>query len=90
MGRGGAEYDSCSSFMSSELESTSCFDSEDDDATSRSEVLSNSSVCYSKLKAKPFGLTDTSKGSWIWAGPVECNSIVVLVVTPWVLFQFCR
>ncbi|XP_023283875.1 segment polarity protein dishevelled homolog DVL-3-like [Seriola lalandi dorsalis] len=35
MGRGGAEYDSCSSFMSSELESTSCFDSEDDDATSR-------------------------------------------------------
>ncbi|KAM6948809.1 segment polarity protein dishevelled homolog DVL-3-like [Aplochiton taeniatus] len=28
-------YDSCSSFMSSELESTSCFDSEDDDATSR-------------------------------------------------------
>uniref|UniRef100_A0A8C4EGL4 Segment polarity protein dishevelled homolog DVL-3 n=1 Tax=Dicentrarchus labrax TaxID=13489 RepID=A0A8C4EGL4_DICLA len=31
MGRGGAEYDSCSSFMSSELESTSCFDSEDDD-----------------------------------------------------------
>ncbi|XP_077580908.1 segment polarity protein dishevelled homolog DVL-3-like [Stigmatopora nigra] len=34
-GRGGAEYDSCSSFMSSELESTSCFDSEDDDATSR-------------------------------------------------------
>uniref|UniRef100_A0A665V5K4 Segment polarity protein dishevelled homolog DVL-3-like n=1 Tax=Echeneis naucrates TaxID=173247 RepID=A0A665V5K4_ECHNA len=35
MGRGGPEYDSCSSFMSSELESTSCFDSEDDDATSR-------------------------------------------------------
>uniref|UniRef100_A0A8C5DIY8 Segment polarity protein dishevelled homolog DVL-3-like n=1 Tax=Gouania willdenowi TaxID=441366 RepID=A0A8C5DIY8_GOUWI len=35
MGRGAAEYDSCSSFMSSELESTSCFDSEDDDATSR-------------------------------------------------------
>uniref|UniRef100_A0A1A8H301 Dishevelled, dsh homolog 3a n=1 Tax=Nothobranchius korthausae TaxID=1143690 RepID=A0A1A8H301_9TELE len=35
LGRGGAEYDSCSSFMSSELESTSCFDSEDDDATSR-------------------------------------------------------
>uniref|UniRef100_I3JW32 Dishevelled segment polarity protein 3a n=1 Tax=Oreochromis niloticus TaxID=8128 RepID=I3JW32_ORENI len=35
MGRGGAEYDSCSSFMSSELESTSCFDSDDDDATSR-------------------------------------------------------
>uniref|UniRef100_A0A3P8VW33 Dishevelled segment polarity protein 3a n=1 Tax=Cynoglossus semilaevis TaxID=244447 RepID=A0A3P8VW33_CYNSE len=35
MGRGIAEYDSCSSFMSSELESTSCFDSEDDDATSR-------------------------------------------------------
>ncbi|XP_061549351.1 segment polarity protein dishevelled homolog DVL-3-like [Phycodurus eques] len=34
-GRGGVEYDSCSSFMSSELESTSCFDSEDDDATSR-------------------------------------------------------
>ncbi|MEQ2157300.1 hypothetical protein GOODEAATRI_000406 [Goodea atripinnis] len=38
MGRGAAEYDSCSSFMSSELESTSCFDSEDDDATSRSDV----------------------------------------------------
>uniref|UniRef100_A0A8D0AJ99 Dishevelled segment polarity protein 3a n=1 Tax=Sander lucioperca TaxID=283035 RepID=A0A8D0AJ99_SANLU len=35
VGRGGPEYDSCSSFMSSELESTSCFDSEDDDATSR-------------------------------------------------------
>ncbi|XP_031710442.1 segment polarity protein dishevelled homolog DVL-3 isoform X2 [Anarrhichthys ocellatus] len=35
IGRGGPEYDSCSSFMSSELESTSCFDSEDDDATSR-------------------------------------------------------
>uniref|UniRef100_A0AAX7U0I0 Dishevelled segment polarity protein 3a n=1 Tax=Astatotilapia calliptera TaxID=8154 RepID=A0AAX7U0I0_ASTCA len=35
MGRGGPEYDSCSSFMSSELESTSCFDSDDDDATSR-------------------------------------------------------
>uniref|UniRef100_A0A7N5ZVF9 Dishevelled segment polarity protein 3a n=1 Tax=Anabas testudineus TaxID=64144 RepID=A0A7N5ZVF9_ANATE len=35
MGRGGPDYDSCSSFMSSELESTSCFDSEDDDATSR-------------------------------------------------------
>ncbi|XP_020500088.1 segment polarity protein dishevelled homolog DVL-3 isoform X1 [Labrus bergylta] len=34
-GRGGPDYDSCSSFMSSELESTSCFDSEDDDATSR-------------------------------------------------------
>uniref|UniRef100_A0A3B3CG66 Dishevelled segment polarity protein 3a n=1 Tax=Oryzias melastigma TaxID=30732 RepID=A0A3B3CG66_ORYME len=31
VGRGGPEYDSCSSFMSSELESTSCFDSEDDD-----------------------------------------------------------
>uniref|UniRef100_A0A8C7LGD5 Dishevelled segment polarity protein 3a n=1 Tax=Oncorhynchus kisutch TaxID=8019 RepID=A0A8C7LGD5_ONCKI len=30
-----SQYDSCSSFMSSELESTSCFDSEDDDATSR-------------------------------------------------------
>ncbi|XP_062337771.1 segment polarity protein dishevelled homolog DVL-3-like [Osmerus eperlanus] len=28
-------FDSCSSFMSSELDSTSCFDSEDDDATSR-------------------------------------------------------
>lgn len=39
MGRGGPDYDSCSSFMSSELESTSCFDSEDDDATSRSDVL---------------------------------------------------
>uniref|UniRef100_A0AAX7SXI4 Dishevelled segment polarity protein 3a n=1 Tax=Astatotilapia calliptera TaxID=8154 RepID=A0AAX7SXI4_ASTCA len=39
MGRGGPEYDSCSSFMSSELESTSCFDSDDDDATSRSDVL---------------------------------------------------
>lgn len=38
MGRGGAEYDSCSSFMSSEVESTSCFDSEDDDATSRSDT----------------------------------------------------
>lgn len=37
--RGGPEYDSCSSFMSSELESTSCFDSEDDDATSRSDIL---------------------------------------------------
>uniref|UniRef100_A0A3B3ZHH8 Uncharacterized protein n=1 Tax=Periophthalmus magnuspinnatus TaxID=409849 RepID=A0A3B3ZHH8_9GOBI len=36
MARGGPDYDSCSSFMSSELESTSCFDSEDDDATSRS------------------------------------------------------
>uniref|UniRef100_A0A8C6T4P2 Dishevelled segment polarity protein 3a n=1 Tax=Neogobius melanostomus TaxID=47308 RepID=A0A8C6T4P2_9GOBI len=35
MARGGPEYDSCSSYMSSELESTSCFDSEDDDATSR-------------------------------------------------------
>uniref|UniRef100_A0A674PNV8 Dishevelled segment polarity protein 3a n=1 Tax=Takifugu rubripes TaxID=31033 RepID=A0A674PNV8_TAKRU len=35
LGRGAADYDSCSSFMSSELESTSCFDSEDDDATSR-------------------------------------------------------
>lgn len=39
LGRGAADYDSCSSFMSSELESTSCFDSEDDDATSRSDVL---------------------------------------------------
>uniref|UniRef100_A0A674DWQ6 Dishevelled segment polarity protein 3a n=1 Tax=Salmo trutta TaxID=8032 RepID=A0A674DWQ6_SALTR len=37
VGRGAelSQYDSCSSFMSSELESTSCFDSEDDDATSR-------------------------------------------------------
>uniref|UniRef100_A0A6Q2ZG37 Dishevelled segment polarity protein 3a n=1 Tax=Esox lucius TaxID=8010 RepID=A0A6Q2ZG37_ESOLU len=37
VGRGAeiGQYDSCSSFMSSELESTSCFDSEDDDATSR-------------------------------------------------------
>lgn len=43
LGRGAADYDSCSSFMSSELESTSCFDSEDDDATSRSDVLF--SVC---------------------------------------------
>lgn len=42
LGRGAADYDSCSSFMSSELESTSCFDSEDDDATSRSDVLSSS------------------------------------------------
>uniref|UniRef100_A0AAQ4PWZ3 Dishevelled segment polarity protein 3a n=1 Tax=Gasterosteus aculeatus aculeatus TaxID=481459 RepID=A0AAQ4PWZ3_GASAC len=39
IGRGGPEYDSCSSFMSSELESTSCYDSEDDDATSRSDIL---------------------------------------------------
>uniref|UniRef100_A0A8D0AGV4 Dishevelled segment polarity protein 3a n=1 Tax=Sander lucioperca TaxID=283035 RepID=A0A8D0AGV4_SANLU len=43
VGRGGPEYDSCSSFMSSELESTSCFDSEDDDATSRSDVVCSSS-----------------------------------------------
>uniref|UniRef100_A0A8C6T7L0 Dishevelled segment polarity protein 3a n=1 Tax=Neogobius melanostomus TaxID=47308 RepID=A0A8C6T7L0_9GOBI len=41
MARGGPEYDSCSSYMSSELESTSCFDSEDDDATSRSVSLYN-------------------------------------------------
>lgn len=44
-GRGGPEYDSCSSFMSSELESTSCFDSEDDDATSRSDALCSSTLC---------------------------------------------
>lgn len=44
LGRGAADYDSCSSFMSSELESTSCFDSEDDDATSRSDVLSSASA----------------------------------------------
>lgn len=43
-GRGGQDYDSCSSFMSSELESTSCFDSEDDDATSRSDVPIGSSL----------------------------------------------
>lgn len=38
--------------MSSELESTSCFDSEDDDATSRSDVLSCSSAFFfcSELK----------------------------------------
>lgn len=46
LGRGAADYDSCSSFMSSELESTSCFDSEDDDATSRSDVLSGSSAFF--------------------------------------------
>uniref|UniRef100_A0A674NCS3 Dishevelled segment polarity protein 3a n=1 Tax=Takifugu rubripes TaxID=31033 RepID=A0A674NCS3_TAKRU len=45
LGRGAADYDSCSSFMSSELESTSCFDSEDDDATSRSDVLFSLSKC---------------------------------------------
>ncbi|KAG7214610.1 hypothetical protein INR49_010502 [Caranx melampygus] len=44
MGRGGADYDSCSSFMSSELESTSCFDSEDDDATSSSITDSTMSL----------------------------------------------
>ena len=48
MGRGGPEYDSCSSFMSSELESTSCFDSEDDDATSRSDIMCSSSACCSQ------------------------------------------
>uniref|UniRef100_A0A4W5PES1 Dishevelled segment polarity protein 3a n=1 Tax=Hucho hucho TaxID=62062 RepID=A0A4W5PES1_9TELE len=40
VGRGAelGQYDSCSSFMSSELESTSCFDSEDDDSSSFSSV----------------------------------------------------
>uniref|UniRef100_G3PRZ5 Dishevelled segment polarity protein 3a n=1 Tax=Gasterosteus aculeatus aculeatus TaxID=481459 RepID=G3PRZ5_GASAC len=47
IGRGGPEYDSCSSFMSSELESTSCYDSEDDDATSRSDILCRCPACCS-------------------------------------------
>uniref|UniRef100_A0A6Q2XRG3 Dishevelled segment polarity protein 3a n=1 Tax=Esox lucius TaxID=8010 RepID=A0A6Q2XRG3_ESOLU len=40
VGRGAeiGQYDSCSSFMSSELESTSCFDSEDDDSSSFSSI----------------------------------------------------
>uniref|UniRef100_A0AAQ5Y4Z4 Dishevelled segment polarity protein 3a n=1 Tax=Amphiprion ocellaris TaxID=80972 RepID=A0AAQ5Y4Z4_AMPOC len=54
MGRGGPEYDSCSSFMSSELESTSCFDSEDDDATSRSVVV------YSSASSSFSSITDST------------------------------
>lgn len=62
LGRGAADYDSCSSFMSSELESTSCFDSEDDDATSRSDVLSGSSDFFGSLFE--FGWRNASGMSW--------------------------
>uniref|UniRef100_A0A8C2XCV4 Dishevelled segment polarity protein 3a n=1 Tax=Cyclopterus lumpus TaxID=8103 RepID=A0A8C2XCV4_CYCLU len=80
IGRGGPEYDSCSSFMSSELESTSCFDSEDDDATSRSDVLCNCPAC--SLSSVPnekghFGLRNSSSFSSITDSTMSLNIITV-------------
>uniref|UniRef100_A0A673C7W9 Dishevelled segment polarity protein 3a n=1 Tax=Sphaeramia orbicularis TaxID=375764 RepID=A0A673C7W9_9TELE len=62
LGRGGPEYDSCSSFMSSELESTSCFDSEDDDATSRSDIVTASLTLHcSSFQSSSFSsITDST------------------------------
>lgn len=88
MGRGGPEYDSCSSFMSSELESTSCFDSEDDDATSRSDVLCSSSLTSDKIYLlsvnRPFGLRNVSGFAFmgIWKRLVNCNTPVALWFPP--------
>jgi len=87
IGRGGPEYDSCSSFMSSELESTSCFDSEDDDATSRSDVLCNCLAC--SLSSVPrekrhFALRNASAITYdgFGQGLAQSNCLVVFVVTP--------
>lgn len=88
MGRGGPEYDSCSSFMSSELESTSCFDSEDDDATSRSDVLCSSLLSSDKIYLpsmnRPFGLRNVSGFAFmgIWKRLVKSNAPVALWLTP--------
>lgn len=88
MGRGGPEYDSCSSFMSSELESTSCFDSEDDDATSRSDILRsfslNSDKIYLPSMNRPFGLRNVSGFAFmgIWKRLVNCNAPVALWLPP--------
>uniref|UniRef100_A0A3B4ZNE9 Segment polarity protein dishevelled homolog DVL-3-like n=1 Tax=Stegastes partitus TaxID=144197 RepID=A0A3B4ZNE9_9TELE len=60
MGRGGPEYDSCSSFMSSELESTSCFDSEDDDATSRSVSPMRKGIRLRECSSSFSSITDST------------------------------
>lgn len=80
-GRGGPEYDSCSSFMSSELESTSCFDSEDDDATSRSDDVW--SLLFTREVNTEHKHSASERGIWIvWHRPTWSQSLVVLVVTP--------
>lgn len=92
MGRGGPEYDSCSSFMSSELESTSCFDSEDDDATSRSDVLCSSTLTSDKIYLlsmnRPFGLRNVSGFAFmgIWKRSVNCNAENICVAS---FYHFC-
>lgn len=88
-GRGGQDYDSCSSFMSSELESTSCFDSEDDDATSRSDVPVSSSLSWEWYNP---ALTHTGFEYLVWicinedlVEIIECNVVPAWCLCPAVL-----
>ena len=76
--------------MSSELESTSCFDSEDDDATSRSDVqLVVPKVQFPMREGILAGGRHASGISvdGFWQRLAQPNCLVVFVVTTRVLLQ---